>query len=311
MGKKLLRIMILTIFSLIIVSSLAFAVPMTINYQGKLTDPNGRVLNGEYQMCFSLFANETNGTALWNEQQTVTIINGIYNIRLGAVTPLSAIIFSSDSLYLEISIGSETLQPRNLLTSVAFAIKANDAETVGGVTISDAINSHSATPDAHHTKTTSFTELADTATDAQIPDDITVNHALNADKVDGMDSSELLEKVKLMCVTGELYYIFDLDPDPNNYCADVYSLEITNPKNNINPYDVFKVYCNYDSVDNILLWGLRCKDGWINTGCSGTTFEGLADLDISQFLNGCHSDDEEYGNANIFTTCCKLIVITE
>ena len=51
---------------------------------------------------------------------------------------------------------------------------------------------HTALAGAHHAKTTSFTELADAAADAQIPDDITVTYAAaagNADTVDGQDSS--------------------------------------------------------------------------------------------------------------------------
>ncbi len=55
------------------------------------------------------------------------------------------------------------------------------------------VAAHSAAASAHHAKTTSFTELIDTAADAQIPDDITVNYATaagNADTVDGQDSSE-------------------------------------------------------------------------------------------------------------------------
>ncbi len=139
MGKKLLRIMISTIFSLIIIYSLAFAVPMTINYQGKLTDPNGNILNGEYRINFSLFNTDTNGTAFWSEQQTVTVINGIYNVALGTVNPLIASIFNNENLYLEVGIESETLLPRHKLTSVAFAIRAKEAETVGGFPVEDLI----------------------------------------------------------------------------------------------------------------------------------------------------------------------------
>ncbi len=129
MGKRLSGIMILTIFSLIIMNTLALAVPMTINYQGKLTDPNGSVLNGEYQMSFSLFDTDTNGTALWSEQQTVAVINGIYNVELGVVNPLTASIFNNENLYLEVGIESEILLPRQKLTSVAFAIRAQEADT--------------------------------------------------------------------------------------------------------------------------------------------------------------------------------------
>ncbi|MFC1889972.1 hypothetical protein ACFL4G_09460 [Thermodesulfobacteriota bacterium] len=51
------------------------------------------------------------------------------------------------------------------------------------------IAAHAAVTDVHHAKTTSFTDLTDTATDAQVPDDITVNSAGDADTVDGQDAS--------------------------------------------------------------------------------------------------------------------------
>lgn len=206
MEKKGYTITILLAFTILLLGFSAWAVPMTINYQGKLTDPNGSVLNGEYQMDFSLFGTQTGGSELWSERQTVTITDCIYNVRLGSVVPLSANIFNTDSLYLEVSIESETLLPRHPLTSVAFAIRAREAETVGGVTITEAINTHASAPDSHHAKTTSFTELLDTATDAQIPNDITINYAFtagNADTVDEKHASEFGDAHSLDAADGD------------------------------------------------------------------------------------------------------------
>ncbi len=196
MGKRLSGIMILTIFSLIIVNTLALAVPMTINYQGKLTDPNGSVLNGEYQMSFSLFNTDTNGTALWSEQQTVTLINGIYNVQLGAVNPLSASIFDNDALFLEVGIESETLLPRHKLASVAFAIRAQEAETVGGIPVEDLV-----TETEFDTKITT-----QVFTDDQIPDDISINYSAiagDADTLDGKDSTKFGDGHSLDAADGD------------------------------------------------------------------------------------------------------------
>ena len=55
--------------------------------------------------------------------------------------------------------------------------------------ITAAVSSHAAEAAAHHSKTTTFSELTDQAADAQIPDDITVNQAANADTVDGLHAS--------------------------------------------------------------------------------------------------------------------------
>jgi hypothetical protein len=66
---------------------------------------------------------------------------------------------------------------------VAYALQAenaSNADTLNGMQASDfAVTSH-----GH-----SFTALSGTVTDAQIPDNITINQAVNADTVDGMQAS--------------------------------------------------------------------------------------------------------------------------
>ena len=79
-----------------------------------------------------------------------------------------------------------------------------DADTVDGHEGADLeesneidadIAAHAAIADAHHAKTTSFSELIDQAADAQIPDDITINYALtagNSDMVDGLHAGAFM-----------------------------------------------------------------------------------------------------------------------
>lgn len=204
-----LEITVLVIALISMISS-AWDVPGLINYQGNLTDPNGVELNGDYEMSFSLYNTETEGSSLWREQQTVKVTKGIYNVNLGDTNPLNFEIFNNDTLYLEVQIGEETLTPRQHLTSTPFAIKAGnvakagDADTVNGihaadleesVEIDNKINAHKAIPDAHHNKTTSFSELTDQANDGQIPDDITIIYAGmsgNADTVDGKHANAFM-----------------------------------------------------------------------------------------------------------------------
>jgi hypothetical protein len=120
-------------------------------------------------------------------------------------------------------------------------------------------------------------------------------------------SSQQQQSMTLQCITGALYYTIS---DPLNYCNDPYSLNITNPyPSSSNPTDIFQVFCESPSTlgdDEIVTWGLRCKEGWQNTGCTGNSYTSDGDMDVPQFLNGCHSDDEEYGNSEIFTTCCRI-----
>lgn len=228
MRRKLSEIIALMAFIACLMTGSAWAVPSLINYQGKLTNASDCVLSGDYQVWFLLYSAEIGGSSLWDELQNVrNVENGILNVQLGKITPFPPGLFDRDSLYLEIVIHNpdtdawETLSPRQRITSVAYAMKADraatagDADTVGGIPytaisteITDKINTHASDVNAHHSKTTSFSELTDTATDAQIPDNITIDHASTADSatsanhaatagdadtVDGKHASELLD----------------------------------------------------------------------------------------------------------------------
>lgn len=127
--------------SLFLTSLAGAAVPGEINYQGKLTDDTGAPLDGVYLMNFYLYDLETGGTDLWNEQQSVTLTDGIFNVRLGSQTSFVGDEFDNADLFLEIEIfktgsGWETLTPRQKFTSTAFALRADDSDTLEGHTSS-------------------------------------------------------------------------------------------------------------------------------------------------------------------------------
>ena len=42
----------------------------TITYQGRLTDPDGIPLTGQFNMVFRLYDGKTGGTSLWEEDRT-------------------------------------------------------------------------------------------------------------------------------------------------------------------------------------------------------------------------------------------------
>ena len=118
-------------------------------------------------------------------------------------------------------------------------------------------------------------------------------------------SQQQPSNMTLQCYTGILLYEVEGAPD---YCNDTYILGITSPEFSEAVPGVFEVFCEDPPPlgDDDVMWGLRCQEGWVNTGCAGHSFSVSDEVDIAQLLNGCHSDDEEYGNANIFTTCCRI-----
>ena len=68
------------IFILIACQSV-FAVPSLINYQGRLTDPNGDALTGNKIMSVSIYDAATEGTSLYTEEVGIISLdsNGIYS----------------------------------------------------------------------------------------------------------------------------------------------------------------------------------------------------------------------------------------
>ncbi len=126
--QRVLQMMILS-FLLLGSASLAL-VPAVINHQGRLTNDAGVPLSGNYEMTFRFYHEESGGTALWTEVQTVTAFEGIFNVYLGDVTPLEEVLFTGQELYLGITMaGDSEMTPRMRTGSVMFAMAANQTTT--------------------------------------------------------------------------------------------------------------------------------------------------------------------------------------
>ncbi len=104
-------------------------VPKLINYQGKLTAPGGMpVTDGNYNITFKLYTQPTGGSATWTETSSLPVSNGLFNIILGSVIALN--LDFNQGYYLGITVGSDPeMTPRQQLTSVGYAITANNAGT--------------------------------------------------------------------------------------------------------------------------------------------------------------------------------------
>jgi hypothetical protein len=93
-------------------------------------------LAGPVGVTFALHAQQTGGAALWLETQNVTPdAHGNYSVLLGAnsANGVPAELFASgEARWLEVQVERQAEQPRILLVSVPYALKAKDAETLGG-----------------------------------------------------------------------------------------------------------------------------------------------------------------------------------
>ena len=96
----------------------------TVNYQGRLADSGGSPLDGSYGMTFALYDAASDGSLVWGPEghTAVPVSDGLFSVGMGSQTsggiPTST--WNGDR-YLEITVGGETLSPRELIRSVPVA----------------------------------------------------------------------------------------------------------------------------------------------------------------------------------------------
>lgn len=144
------------------------AVPETMNYQG-LLEEGGEPSAGTKSMIFRLFDTELGGTPLWEESQNVTVEeNGLFNVMLGEVTPITGLDFSL-LYYLEIEVEGETLSPRQALSSVGYAKMADEAGVAGDAELLDGMDSSDFATSSHDHDSRYYTQTQLNTSDGDGP----------------------------------------------------------------------------------------------------------------------------------------------
>jgi len=118
-------------------ASVAATVPRLVNFSGRTADLQGKPISGIAGVTFAIYKDQYEGAPLWLETQNVQAdTKGNYTVQLGATKPdgLPLDLFSSgDARWLGVTVNGGQQQPRVLLLSVPYALKAADAETIGGL----------------------------------------------------------------------------------------------------------------------------------------------------------------------------------
>ena len=121
-------------------SAAATVVPNVIRFSGTLTDGHGYPLTSPIDATFSLYSQpkSAQGEApLWQEKQRISPNEkGAYTVYLGIATAkgLPAEIFTTvTAQYVGVKVDGETELVRVPLVSVPYALKASDAQTLGGL----------------------------------------------------------------------------------------------------------------------------------------------------------------------------------
>jgi hypothetical protein len=115
----------------------ASALPRLVRFGGTVKDLNGSPLTGVVGITFAFYSEKTGGAPLWLETQNATADGtGHYTVVLGSTKPdgLPAELFTSEQArWVGVQVSGQAEQPRVLLVSAPYALKAGDAETIGGL----------------------------------------------------------------------------------------------------------------------------------------------------------------------------------
>ncbi len=125
-------------------------VPGVISYQGFLTDSKGETL-GEVrqQVTFRIYSDPGDIRPRWEEVHTVTTSQGAFSVLLGSREKLDPEIFAESVAYLGVQVGDDAeLQPRQVLSSVPFAMISGQATQAQSLSCTGCITSRHLASDA-------------------------------------------------------------------------------------------------------------------------------------------------------------------
>jgi len=108
---------------------------LLLQYQGRLLDPGtgDPKPDGSYQMILRLYDAASGGSILWSETKDVTVSDGLFTTFLGDADALDLSDFDGEPLWLSVTVGADPeATPRQRVTHVAYALHAEDADTVDG-----------------------------------------------------------------------------------------------------------------------------------------------------------------------------------
>ena len=118
----------------------ALPVPRLIKFSGALAkDASGQPRSGVVGITFSVYAEQQGGAPLWMETQNVQLdAHSHFAVLLGSsqIAGMPLDLFTTGEprwLGAKVELPGEEEQPRVLLVSVPYALKASDADTVGGM----------------------------------------------------------------------------------------------------------------------------------------------------------------------------------
>jgi hypothetical protein len=139
-------LVLLSLAALVPGAALAATPPPQVNYQGVLRSASDAPLTGSYDMVFSFWDASSGGNEILDDAHTaaggsvVSVSNGLFSVTLGggtvtdgpgpgAYTSLDAVFRDYATVWLQVKVSTETLNPRTPIVASAYALNASN---VGG-----------------------------------------------------------------------------------------------------------------------------------------------------------------------------------
>jgi hypothetical protein len=101
----------------------------SLPYEGRITTASGaRLPKDTATVSFSIFRDFTFGFPLWGPETHPAVLmqNGVFNVQLGSRLPFPPGLFDGSTMYLEIKVRDQILEPRQPISSVPYALHALD-----------------------------------------------------------------------------------------------------------------------------------------------------------------------------------------
>ena len=119
-----------------LIITLQFSMAQFVTVQGVIRDnESSSIPDGDYTITFKLYSSESGGSASWTEEQTLTVVNGVYGVELGTAESLTSLDWGTQ-FWLEIASitgasfsTNEALSPRTRMTMTPYAIMAGMSGT--------------------------------------------------------------------------------------------------------------------------------------------------------------------------------------
>jgi len=104
-------------------------IPDLISFQGRLTDSMGNPLNSNIDVIFKIYEAETGGTAIWMEDRTVSVTDGLFQLNLGEDLPLNESYFAAETRWLGVTVAADPeMIPRIRIASSPYALQALESD---------------------------------------------------------------------------------------------------------------------------------------------------------------------------------------